>query len=79
MKTEIYYNGESEIKVHFDDLQGEVIDSVDHSVFYGITGVDDNGNEYSATSQFCCGEFEGIEDIEPIGYHTTAKSEGCAN
>lgn len=65
MKTETYTNEKGiDVQVNFDHLQGEIIDSVDHSVFYGITGYDANGNEYSATSEFCCGEFEGITDIE---------------
>lgn len=67
MKTETYTNEHGvEIRVHFDDIQGEVIDRVDHSVFYAITGFDANGNEYTATSEFCCGEFEAITDIEEL-------------
>jgi hypothetical protein len=66
MRTEIYSNGTTEVEVVFDDLHGELIDSVDHSVFYGIKGYGRDGNEYSATSEFCCGEFEGITDIELV-------------
>ena len=67
MKTEKYTSESGvETQVHFDDLKGEIIDSVDHSTFYGITGFDANGNQYSATSEYCCGEFEGITGIELI-------------
>ena len=66
MRTETYFNGTSEVEVIFDDLQGEVIDGVDHSTFYGIKGYGRDGNEYSATSEYCCGEFECITDIELI-------------
>lgn len=67
MKTTIYTTESgTEVQVHFDDLQGEIIDAVDHSVFYGIEGFDANGNKYSATSEFTCGEFEQITDIEQL-------------
>lgn len=67
MQTETYITDSGvEIQVHFDDLHGEIIDSVDHSVFFGIEGFDANGTKYSATSEFCCGEFEGITDIEQL-------------
>lgn len=65
METAIYTNECGiEITVHFDDLQIEEIDSVDHSVFYICRGIDVNGGEYEATAEFCCGEFEAITDIE---------------
>lgn len=67
MKKETYTSESGvETQVHFEDLKGEVIDAVDHSTFYGITGFDANGNKYSATSEYCCGEFEGITDIELV-------------
>lgn len=67
MQTETYINENgNEIQVHFNDLQGEIIDAVDHSTFYAIEGFDANGNKYSATSEYCCGEFECITDIEEL-------------
>lgn len=65
MKHETYTNENGvEIQVHFDDLQIQEIDSVDHSVYYTCTGYDANGTEYEGVSHFCCGEFEEITDIE---------------
>jgi len=60
----MYTHDEGEVEVTFDDLHGEVIDTVDHSIFYGITGYDSDGNKYSATSEFCCDELVDITDIE---------------
>lgn len=64
MKTEFYTETlGDQTQVNFDDLQGEVLDRCDHSIFYAITGEDDKGRQYSATSEYCCGEFECITDI----------------
>lgn len=59
----IYHNG---IQVNFDDLQVELIDRVEHSCFYKATGYDAMGRQYEATSEFCCGDFEAVSDIERV-------------
>ncbi|ASU34387.1 hypothetical protein [Mucilaginibacter xinganensis] len=67
MQTETYTNENgTEILVHFDDLQVELLDRCDHSAFYKCTGYDANGTEYVGTAEFCCGEFEAITDIEEL-------------
>lgn len=69
MKTAIYTdNIGNQTEITFDDIMGQEIDRVDRSVFYVIHGEDSLGRQYSATSEFCCGEFEGITEIERISH-----------
>lgn len=67
MKTGIYTteNG-TEITVHFDDLEVELLDRVEYSRFYKCTGFDANGNTYVGTVEKCCDEYEEITDIEQL-------------
>jgi hypothetical protein len=60
------HTNENGVTVWIDWHLGEIIDKVDHSVFYAATGFDAEQKEYSGTAEYCCGEFEGIEDIELI-------------
>ncbi len=66
------------IEVTFDDLQVEILDRCDHSIFYKCTGYDKVGRIYEATAEFCCGEFEGITDIEMVSYLWHNKKPGRA-
>lgn len=69
MKTAIYTdNLDNETEVTFDDLQYQVMDSVDHSTFYECRGYDNLGRQYSGSVEYCCGEFEDITDIEMISH-----------
>lgn len=66
-KTEKYISETgTEITVHFDDLQFQQIDHVDHSIIYECRGYDANGNEYTGIATFTCGELDSIEDIEQL-------------
>jgi|SRR5215217_3218314 len=52
--------------VFWDDLQIDRIESIERSVFYKCTGYDALGREYEGISEYCCGEFEGITEVERI-------------
>lgn len=54
--------------VHWDDLQVQPIEYIDRSVFYKCTGYDDLGRQYYGISEFCCGEFEEISEVERISH-----------
>lgn len=69
MKTLIHKdNLDREFTVFWDDLQIEVVDSVERSVFYKCSGYDNLGRQYTGVSEFCCDEFEGVEDVERISH-----------
>lgn len=55
-----------EKQVHFDDLQYQLLDVVDHTAEYECRGYDANGQDYSGIAIFTCGELEEIVDIEEI-------------
>lgn len=67
MITQIYTdeNGK-QIEVVFDELQYQVIDKVDHSIYYECRGMDKDGNEYSGSAEYCCDELQQIEEIYPL-------------
>jgi len=62
MKT-VENNGK---QITFDDLEVELLDRVEASAFYKCTGFDECGNLYEGVIEKCCGEYEGIEDIEMV-------------
>lgn len=66
MHKEIYYFGEIEIEVTFDELHYQHLESIDHSQIYECRGFDSEGNLYSGIAEFCCDELISIEDIECI-------------
>lgn len=54
-----------EITVHFDDLQAELLDTVDnYDCTFLATGFDANRRTYKATAVYSCGELIDIENIE---------------
>lgn len=55
-----------EIKIYFDDLQYQHLESIDHSNIYECRGTGDNGKTYSGTIEICCGEYEAIQDVEEV-------------
>lgn len=57
----IHHNG---IPITFDDLEVELLDRVEHSSYYKCKGFDSDGNIYIGVIEKCCGEYEGITDIE---------------
>lgn len=53
------------IEIDFD-TQVELLDSVDcYDKTYLAIGYDDNGNKYTASAVYSCGELLELEDIEP--------------
>lgn len=69
MKTANFIESDDSItEVTFDDLEVELLDRVEHSSYYLCTGYDNLGRQYNGTVERCCGEYEGIEDIERVSY-----------
>jgi len=58
----------NETTVTFDDLEVELLDKCDHSIFYKCTGYDSLGRQYEATVEKCCDEYLEITDIEMLSY-----------
>lgn len=50
-----------EIKIDFDDLQYQHLESIDHSNIYECRGTGDNGKTYSGTIEICC--FQDVEEV----------------
>lgn len=60
----IFEEGESEVEITFDDLQSELLDTVDcYNKTYLAIGYDKEGNKYSASAIFSCDELVELEDI----------------
>lgn len=55
-----------EIKIYFDDLQFQHLESIDYSNIYERRGTGDNSKTYSGTIEICCGEYESIQDVEEV-------------
>lgn len=63
--TWIFDEGDSDVEITFDDLQTELLDTVDcYDKTYLATGYDSEGNKYSASAVYSCDELIGLEDIE---------------
>lgn len=58
----------SDFTVFWDDLQIEVVDSIERSIFYKCSGYDSLGRQYTGVAEFCCDELEGISDVERISH-----------
>lgn len=61
----IFEEGEQDVEITFDDLQSQLLDSVDcYDKTYLATGYDKEGNKYSASAVYSCDELIELEDIE---------------
>lgn len=69
MKKAIYIdNLDNETEVTFDDLEYQIMDKEDHSIFFECRGFDALGRQYSGSIEYCCGEYESVTDIERISH-----------
>lgn len=61
----IFEEGEQDVTIVFDDLQTELLESIDcYDKVYCAIGYDNEGNKFSASAVYSCDELQSLEDIE---------------
>lgn len=65
----VFEEGEQDVEILFDDLQTELLDSVDcYDKTYLAIGYDKDGNKYGAGAVYSCDELQYLEEIELLEY-----------
>jgi len=60
----VFEEGEQDVEIIFDDLQTELLDTVDcYDKTYLAIGYDKEGNKYSASAVYSCDELVELDDI----------------